>query len=118
MRGGLLFAALAAAGLFPAIDRSHAASAAVSGFWEFSLDGNPSTGYSWKLDETASDKADFLAVTLVGYRPVVTDRLGAPAPFIVRMSCKAAGEAHLVFVYVGPTGKPSDTRHETWVRCG
>lgn len=110
---------LAAIGLLAMIGSPRSGDAApLQGTWEFALDGNPSTGYRWMLDEAASDEAGFLAVTLVGYKPVSTGRLGAPAPFVIRMQCKAEGEARLVFVYVGPTGTLSDERHETWVRCG
>ncbi|MBK8458624.1 MAG: protease inhibitor I42 family protein [Phyllobacteriaceae bacterium] len=85
--------------------------------WEFELEGNPSTGYTWRLDEAASSGLNLVEVAALGYRENTTGLLGAPAQFVFRLTCRSPGEAHLVFLYVGPTGKRSDKTHETWVRC-
>lgn len=81
------------------------------------IEGNPSTGYSWTLDEAASTGLAGLEIESLGYRANTTGLVGAPAPFVFRVTCRAPGEAHLVFAYVGPTGARSDKTHEAWLRC-
>jgi inhibitor of cysteine peptidase len=87
---------------------------------EFQLEGNPSTGYTWQLDGAASDGLDLVELKPLGYasrkkeRPVV---VGAPAPFLVRLTCVKPGHADLWFVYVGPSGKRSANRQEVRVHC-
>lgn len=89
--------------------------------WEFQLEGNPGTGYTWQLDGAASAGLEFIELKSLGYassrkkeRPVV---VGAPAPFVLRLTCVKPGHADLWFVYVGPTGKRSAKRHEVRVHC-
>ncbi len=90
--------------------------------WEFQFEGNPSTGYTWQFDAAASDGLDLIKLQSLGYasgrkkRPAV---VGAPAPFLFRITCLKPGSADLWFHYVGPTGKRSRKfgRHEVWVRC-
>ena len=87
--------------------------------WEFELQGNPSTGYHWELNTTASSGLDVVKVELLGYasgsgKPGL---VGAPAPFVFRFTCVKAGTAQLFFDYIGPTGKLSREQHEAWVRC-
>lgn len=87
--------------------------------WEFQFEGNPSTGYTWKLDTAESSGLDLIKLESLGY---VSDRkkqpgmVGTPAPFKFRVTCLAPGHADLWFDYVGPTGRPS-RRHEVWIRC-
>jgi predicted secreted protein len=87
--------------------------------WEFELQGNPSTGYHWELNPTASSGLDLVKVESLGYasgsgKPGM---VGAPAPFVFRLTCVKAGTAQLIFDYIGPTGKRSQDSHEAWVRC-
>jgi len=88
--------------------------------WEFQFAGNPGTGYTWKLDGAASHGLDLIKLKSLGYasrkkeRPVV---VGAPAPFLFRLTCAKPGHADLWFVYVGPTGKRSAKRQEVRVHC-
>ena len=89
--------------------------------WEFQFEGNPGTGYTWQLDGAASDGLDLIELKSLGYvsrrkkdRPVV---VGAPAPFLFRLTCVKPGHADLWFVYVGPTGKRSAKRQEVRVHC-
>jgi inhibitor of cysteine peptidase len=88
--------------------------------WELQFEGNPSTGYTWQLDVAASNGLDLIKLESLGYassrkkRPVV---VGAPAPFLFRITCLKPGSADLWFDYVGPTGKRSSKKHEVWVRC-
>lgn len=87
--------------------------------FEFQLEGNPSTGYKWVLNETTSSGLDLVQVESLGYGPSdgKPGMVGAPAPFKFRITCIKAGFADLFFDYIGPTGKRSRESHETWVRC-
>jgi predicted secreted protein len=69
------------------------------------LDGNPSTGYGWQLDDGASESANLVQVEDLGYtkrelapgeRPV----LGAPSKYQFRVTGLEVGTAKLVFNYV------------------
>lgn len=84
---------------------------------EFQLEGNPSTGYTWQLNQENSEGLDLVEVIALGYGESESDLVGAPAPYVFRITCIAAGFAHLVFDYIGPTGKRSRESHETWVHC-
>jgi inhibitor of cysteine peptidase len=91
----------------------------VGNSWEFQFEGNPGTGYTWKLDNAASQGLSLIKLQSLGY---VSDRkkharIGAPAPFAFRVTCIKPGNANLRFAYIGPTGKRSPNRHEVWVRC-
>jgi len=89
--------------------------------WEFQFQGNPSTGYTWRLDGAASDGLALIKLESLGYRSSRKERpvvVGAPAPFLFRITCLKPGHADLWFQYVGPTGMRSPKRHEVWVRCG
>lgn len=87
--------------------------------WNLQLEGNPSTGYAWRLDSGASDGLSRVKVKSLGYadapkrRPVM---VGVPAPFGFRIRCAQQGYARLAFVYVGPTGKRA-RRHNVSVLC-
>jgi predicted secreted protein len=69
------------------------------------LDGNPSTGYGWQLDDGASEGGELVKVEDLGYvkrelapgeRPV----LGAPSKYQFRVTGLEAGAVKLVFNYV------------------
>ena len=89
--------------------------------FEFQLEGNPSTGYKWVLDEAASEGLDLVAIESLGYagRKKSSGKLivGAPEPFVFRITCEAKGFAHLLFNYIGPGGGAVADTHESWVRC-
>lgn len=87
--------------------------------WEFQFGGNPSTGYTWKLDAAASRGLGFIKLDTLGYvssRKKRPGMVGAPAPFKFRITCLKSGGADLWFTYVGPTGKRS-RRREVRIRC-
>lgn len=77
------------------------------------LPGNPSTGYSWRLDTARSENATILGIEDLGYaksEPAegATPRVGAPASYRFRITGAAAGTARLVFEYVQPwVGEPA-----------
>lgn len=87
--------------------------------WEFLLEGNPSTGYRWQLNQSQSSGLGLLKIELLGYMSAQSKpgMVGAPAPFAFRITCIKAGSAHLIFDYVPPTRKGSSEQHEAWVRC-
>jgi len=87
--------------------------------WEFKLEGNPGTGYTWRLDAAASHGLDLIKLESLGYMSGKKTRpgmVGAPAPFVFRLTCLKPGDADLWFQYVGPTGKRSK-RYEVSVHC-
>lgn len=116
-RRARLSATLVAAGLAAAPAWAAQDAHPLGSSWEVEIEGNPSTGYRWLLDEARSTGLASVEVKALGYRDSATDLLGAPALYVFRLTCLAPGEAHLVFAYVGPTGEPSDKLHETRVRC-
>lgn len=76
------------------------------------LPGNPSTGYSWRLDASKSENASIVTIEDLGYvksapPPGEKRRMGAPAPYHFRITGVSEGTATLVFEYVRPwVGKP------------
>jgi predicted secreted protein len=66
------------------------------------LPGNPSTGYRWVLNETASSGLETVVVEMLGYGPPETDLIGAPAIFGIGITCAGTGEAVLQFDYLSP----------------
>lgn len=91
--------------------------------FDFNLEGNPSTGYVWILNTSASSGLDAVKVDSRGYQGATKRKrgngvvVGAPAPFVFRITCIKVGFAHLVFDYITPVRKRSGTSHETWVHC-
>jgi inhibitor of cysteine peptidase len=83
------------------------------------LPGNPSTGYSWRLDAAKSENASIVTIEDLGYvksdpPPGEKRRMGAPAPYHFRITGVAEGTAKLVFEYVQPwVGKPGKTEELT-----
>ncbi len=80
------------------------------------LDGNPSTGFRWVLDDGASESAGLVRVEDLGYvkrelaageRPV----LGAPSKYQFLVTGLEAGSVKLVFTYVrGNDTAPAKTQ--------
>jgi predicted secreted protein len=102
------------------VDARSSRSVKVGKAFALELEGNPSTGYRWRLNESKSTGLDAVRVEPMGYRSkpgggkVV---VGAPALFVFRITCVKAGSAQLFFDYVGPTGTLSDRMDEARVRC-
>lgn len=79
------------------------------------LDGNPSTGFRWEFDATASENANLVGVEDLGYakrelapgqRPV----LGAPSKYQFRVTGAEVGTAKLVFNYIKGGDAPAKTQ--------
>jgi predicted secreted protein len=83
------------------------------------LDGNPSTGYSWVLQDEPRAYSQFVSVEVLGYskpepKPGERPLLGAPKKFQVLVTGTAAGRAVLVFNYVkAGTPAPAKTQQFT-----
>ena len=87
--------------------------------WVIELQGNPSTGYKWRLNEGASENLAIVKVEDLGYgEPAPSDKklVGRPAPYRFRLTTLLPGSARLHFEYVQPwVGKPEETE-DIWVR--
>lgn len=84
--------------------------------WEFQIEGNPSTGYIWRLNEGESENPAIVKVEDLGYGEPETKLLGAPAPYRFRITGLTPGFAKLHFEYLRPwIGKPDKTE-DLWVR--
>lgn len=89
----------------------------VGNSYEFQLEGNPSTGYSWFFNGSKSSGLDVVKIDDLGYGTPASLRLGAPAPYRFRLTCLKAGPAELVFDYVAPDRNTIGKSHVHWVRC-
>lgn len=89
--------------------------------WEFELRGNPSSGYIWVLDEDSSTGLETLDIESLGYRkaPEQGTKLivGQPAQYVFRLTCVAAGPAHLYFDFLAPDRKTVGKTQELRTRC-
>ncbi len=77
------------------------------------LDGNPSTGYKWVLNDPPP--ASIIAVDILGYtKPELTPGerplLGAPQKFQVLLTARDEGRVYLVFDYVKAGEAPAKTQ--------
>jgi predicted secreted protein len=79
------------------------------------LDGNSSTGYSWRLDNEASENTKLVTIDDLGYvkrelapgqRPV----LGAPSKYQFKVTGVEVGTARLVFAYARGDEPPAKTQ--------
>jgi len=83
------------------------------------LQGNPSTGYSWRLDAANSENTSIVSIEDLGYGeseppPGEKRRMGAPASYRFRITGVSEGTAKLVFEYVQPwVGKPARMQEHT-----
>ena len=78
------------------------------------LEGNPSTGYRWKLSEPSSENLGILRVDDLGYRAAKKEPgrvlVGAPRPYEFRITLLSPGAAKLLFEYLRPwESKPIKT---------
>lgn len=77
----------------------------------FQLPETPSTGYSWRIDRTASKGLDRLEITDQGHRRGA-DMPGAPGTRLWRIRALRPGTAAIVFAYQRPwEPAPVATRH-------
>jgi inhibitor of cysteine peptidase len=94
---------------------AHAGSETIS--YEFQFEGNPSTGYQWRLNASASKGLDIVDVESLGYGEPTSRLIGAPAPFRFRLTCTGSGTAELHFDYVSPDNTTIAQTHTHWARC-
>jgi predicted secreted protein len=66
------------------------------------LSENPSTGYRWQLNRTASSNLAIVDVTDAGFAPGHGRRIGAPGLRRWRIVGRASGKAVVVFDYSRP----------------
>jgi inhibitor of cysteine peptidase len=86
----------------------------VGSSYPLELEGNPSTGYSWRLDAAKSENAAIVEVENRGYVPGGGDRVGAPAPYRFQITGIEEGSATLVFEYLQVwVGEPVKTEERT-----
>jgi predicted secreted protein len=118
----VMLGAVALTGL--AIDQAAAARKqrfSVGSSWVFQIEGNPSTGYIWRLNQASCENLAIVKVEDLGYgeSAAATDqkkRVGAPAPYRFRITGLAPGFTKLHFEYVRPwEDKPAKTE-DAWVR--
>jgi inhibitor of cysteine peptidase len=116
----LTIAALLGAALVPAqTSAAETRSLPRGASYTLKLQGNPSTGYRWRLDAANSENAAILKIDDLGYGnsdPLTGDkpRVGAPAPYRFRITGVSEGTAKLVFEYVQPwVGKPGKIEEHT-----
>jgi inhibitor of cysteine peptidase len=91
----------------------------VGEIWVIEFEGNPSTGYKWRVDEAASENLSCVKLLDLGYgKPPPSDQklVGRPAPYRFRIVGVSPGFTKLHFEYVQPwVGKPEETE-DVWVR--
>jgi len=79
---------------------------AVGDSYVLELDGNPSTGYRWKLSEAKSENLRILRIDDLGYGAAQSPPgkliVGAPASYRFRVTLLAAGSTTIVFEYLRP----------------
>ncbi len=82
--------------------------------WAFELEGNPSTGYQWQVNESASIGLGLVRLESLGYtnsRETKPGKVGAPAPFKFRITGLKPGSTSLVLDYSRPwEQKPPNTQ--------
>jgi predicted secreted protein len=84
------------------------------------LDGNPSTGYRWELDDGASEDSNLVKVEDLGYakrelKPGERPLLGAPSKYQFRITGLEAGTAKRLFMYVRDKSTPPGKTQEVAV---
>lgn len=80
------------------------------------LRGNPSTGYRWQLNRSASTGLDAVSVASLGYARSRARMVGAPASFCFRIKGRKLGTATLRFDYVRPWEGKAIRRESRFVR--
>jgi inhibitor of cysteine peptidase len=77
------------------------------------LGENPSTGYRWRLSETASRNLALVAVADAGYAASPSGRIGAAGTRRFAITARQPGSAVLVFEYARPWESVAPTRRHT-----
>jgi inhibitor of cysteine peptidase len=90
------------AGTAGAADSGETIRLAVGGTRTIALSENPSTGYLWRLNETASRDLALVAVADAGYTASPSGRIGAPGVRRFTLTARRPGTAAIVFEYVRP----------------
>jgi len=107
-RATLVLAVMIASGV--GLAAHEAKSLRVGTSWVVEMQGNPSTGYEWRLDQAGSENASIVKVEDLGYGEGKGKLLGAPASQRFRLTGLSAGFAKLHFEYVQPwVGKSAKT---------
>lgn len=116
---GTLVAAMAVLGGALADNAAAEPTRKIGDSWEYELPGNPSTGYIWQVDPAYSEDLQTVSVEALGYRSNegAGALVGAPAQFVFKITCAAAGSAHLYMTYVGPDKETVGAVRENWVNC-
>ena len=73
--------------------------------WAFELEGNPSTGYQWRVNKAASTGLGLIRLESLGYtnsRKTKPGRVAAPASFKFRITGLRPGRTRLVLDYLRP----------------
>jgi len=83
-----------------AADSSETLRLAVGEAKTITLSENPSTGYQWKIDETASSNLDAVRITDLGHEEAQSHLIGAPGKHSWRIEGVAPGTAQLVLDYL------------------
>lgn len=114
-----LLVAAAVSALAPMAESAAEPSRQIGNSWAYELPGNPSTGYQWVLGEAESEGLKSVKVESLGYKPPEnnTNLVGAPAQFAFRITCVAAGSAHLYFKYTAPDKTTVGAVRENWINC-
>jgi predicted secreted protein len=112
----LLALALAMSATTHSVGAREETSGRVGTSWVIELEGNPSTGYRWRLNQKESENPSIVKVEDLGYGEAKSKLIGAPAPYHFRLTGLSPGLAKLRFEYVRPwEGKPEKTK-DVWVR--
>jgi predicted secreted protein len=105
------------------LDRASAAEQryGVGAAWDFQIEGNPSSGYVWRLDQAGSENLAIVKVEDLGYGPPEAAEgkekwVGRPAPYRFRITGLAPGSAKLHFAYVRPWEGEPNKSEDLWVR--
>lgn len=93
--------------LMTAADASEMRGFKVGQTFTYKLEGNPSTGYVWRVSTTASENTALLKIEDLGSSNPTPDKdkhplLGAPEEHAFRITTVAPGLAKVVFEYVRP----------------
>lgn len=82
--------------------------------WAFELEGNPSTGYQWRVNHATSTGLGLISLESLGYtrsHKTKPRKVGAPVPFKFRITGLNPGRTRLVLHYLRPwEQKPPNTQ--------
>jgi hypothetical protein len=84
---------------------------------EIQYPGNPSTGYTWTYNPEKSENPGIAQVEALGFGDPDSRMIGAPAPYIFRITCLKSGFATLFFEHVAPDRRTIGDTHKDEIRC-